>query len=215
MPVLERHADRTGVKPMYAFNITDDIGRLEANHDLVVEAGGTCVMACVNMIGLAGLEFLSRHSTRADPRPPRDARRIRPIGSGRHRVPRVAAARPALRVPITSTRMGSATSSTKATQRCSTRSPRCGHPSSGSRPPCRCSRRANGAARARDLRGRRHDRSAGPRRRRHPRPPGSARPRGSTSMRAAWESAENGGTADDALAASPALRRAAEVFGRA
>lgn len=62
MPVLERHADRTGVKPMYAFNITDDIGRLEANHDLVVEAGGTCVMACVNLIGLAGVEFLRRHS---------------------------------------------------------------------------------------------------------------------------------------------------------
>ncbi len=62
MPVLERHADRTGVKPMYAFNITDDIGRLEANHDLVVAHGGTCVMACINMVGLAGLEFLSGHA---------------------------------------------------------------------------------------------------------------------------------------------------------
>ncbi|QKJ20646.1 RuBisCO large subunit C-terminal-like domain-containing protein [Microbacterium hominis] len=62
MPVLERHADRTGVKPMYAFNITDDIGRLEANHDLVVAAGGTCVMACINMVGLAGLEFLRGHA---------------------------------------------------------------------------------------------------------------------------------------------------------
>ena len=29
MPVLQRHADRTGVMPMYAFNITDDIGRLK------------------------------------------------------------------------------------------------------------------------------------------------------------------------------------------
>ncbi|WP_460573899.1 RuBisCO large subunit C-terminal-like domain-containing protein [Humibacter soli] len=63
MPVLERHADRTGVKPMYAFNITDDIGRLEANHDLVVNAGGTCVMACVNLIGLAGLEYLRGFSS--------------------------------------------------------------------------------------------------------------------------------------------------------
>ena len=63
MPVLERYADRTGRKPIYAFNITDDIGRLEANHDLVVSAGGTCVMACVNLIGLAGLEFLRRHSS--------------------------------------------------------------------------------------------------------------------------------------------------------
>lgn len=62
MPVLERHADRTGKKPMYAFNITDDIDRLEANHDLVVEAGGTCVMVCVNMVGLAGLDYLRRRS---------------------------------------------------------------------------------------------------------------------------------------------------------
>jgi ribulose-bisphosphate carboxylase large chain len=63
MPVLERHADRTGVKPMYAFNITDDIDRLERNHDLVVEAGGTCVMACVNLLGLAGVEYLRRRAT--------------------------------------------------------------------------------------------------------------------------------------------------------
>lgn len=62
MPVLHRHADRTGVMPMYAFNITDDIGRLEANHDLVVAAGGTAVMACVNLIGFAGVEFLHRHA---------------------------------------------------------------------------------------------------------------------------------------------------------
>lgn len=62
MPVLKRHADRTGVMPMYAFNITDDIGRLEANHDLVVAAGGTAVMACVNLVGLSGLEFLNRHT---------------------------------------------------------------------------------------------------------------------------------------------------------
>ncbi|WES63140.1 RuBisCO large subunit C-terminal-like domain-containing protein [Microbacter sp. GSS18] len=62
MPVLERHADRTGVKPMYAFNITDDIDRLEANHDMVVAAGGTCVMVCINMVGLAGLDYLSRRS---------------------------------------------------------------------------------------------------------------------------------------------------------
>lgn len=62
MPVLERYADRTGRKPMYAFNITDDIGRLKANHDLVVRHGGTCVMACINMVGLAGLEFLRGHA---------------------------------------------------------------------------------------------------------------------------------------------------------
>lgn len=62
MPVLQRHADRTGTMPMYAFNITDDLDRLEANHDLVVDNGGTAVMACINMVGLSGLEFLRRHA---------------------------------------------------------------------------------------------------------------------------------------------------------
>lgn len=62
MPVLERHADRTGVKPMYAFNITDDLDRLEANHDLVLAAGGTCIMVCVNLVGLPGLEYIRRRS---------------------------------------------------------------------------------------------------------------------------------------------------------
>lgn len=62
MPVLHRHADRTGTMPMYAFNITDDIDRLERNHDLVLAAGGTCVMACINMVGLSGLEFLRNHA---------------------------------------------------------------------------------------------------------------------------------------------------------
>ncbi|MFI5696365.1 RuBisCO large subunit C-terminal-like domain-containing protein [Kribbella sp. NPDC051586] len=59
---LKEVADRNGRMPMYAFNITDDIDRLEANHDAVLAAGGTCVMVCVNMVGLAGLEYLSRRT---------------------------------------------------------------------------------------------------------------------------------------------------------
>lgn len=58
MAAIERAADRTGRKLMYAFNITDDIDRLRANHDLVVEAGGTCVMVCINAISLAGVAHL-------------------------------------------------------------------------------------------------------------------------------------------------------------
>lgn len=59
---LKKVADRNGRMPMYAFNITDDLDRLEANHDAVLAAGGTCVMVCVNMVGLAGLEYLSRRT---------------------------------------------------------------------------------------------------------------------------------------------------------
>lgn len=62
MPVLKAHADRTGRMPMYAFNITDDLDRMLANHDLVADAGGNCVMACINMVGLAGIDWLRRHS---------------------------------------------------------------------------------------------------------------------------------------------------------
>ena len=58
MDVLKRTADRTGRMPMYAFNITDDISRLGRNHDLVLGAGGTCVMVCVNTVGLAGVQYL-------------------------------------------------------------------------------------------------------------------------------------------------------------
>ena len=59
---LKRSADRTGRTPMYAFNITDDIARLAANHDLVRDAGGRCVMVCVTTLGLPGLQYLREHS---------------------------------------------------------------------------------------------------------------------------------------------------------
>lgn len=62
MDALHRAADRNGRMPMYAFNITDDIDRLGPNHDLVRAAGGTCVMVCVNTVGLAGLQYLRARS---------------------------------------------------------------------------------------------------------------------------------------------------------
>ena len=55
---LDKVAARTARRPMYAFNITDDLDRMAANHDLVRAAGGTCVMVCVNLVGLAGLAWL-------------------------------------------------------------------------------------------------------------------------------------------------------------
>ncbi|MBO0801885.1 MAG: ribulose-bisphosphate carboxylase large subunit family protein [Nocardiopsaceae bacterium] len=62
MEEIDRAADRTGKKVMYAFNITDDIDRLAANHDLVRTAGGDCVMVCVNVVGLAGVAYLRERS---------------------------------------------------------------------------------------------------------------------------------------------------------
>lgn len=62
MEEIERVADKTGRKVMYAFNITGDIDELRRNHDLVLSAGGTCVMVSIQSIGLAGLAKLNRYS---------------------------------------------------------------------------------------------------------------------------------------------------------
>ncbi|WP_116061733.1 ribulose-bisphosphate carboxylase large subunit family protein [Cohnella phaseoli] len=62
MEAVERAADVTGRKLMYAFNITGDIDELKANHDLVVRSGGTCVMVSILSVGLAGLAYLNSFS---------------------------------------------------------------------------------------------------------------------------------------------------------
>lgn len=62
MEVIERHADRLGRKPMFAFNLTGETDEMRRRHDLALEAGATCIMASLNSIGLSGLLHLSRHS---------------------------------------------------------------------------------------------------------------------------------------------------------
>lgn len=62
MRVIEEHANRTGRKPMYAFNITGDLDEMRQRHDLVRDHGGTCIMASVNWIGVSSLAALRRHS---------------------------------------------------------------------------------------------------------------------------------------------------------
>ena len=62
MGVINDFADRTGRKPMYAFNLTGTIDEMRARHDQVLAAGGTCVMASMNWIGMAGLAALRAHS---------------------------------------------------------------------------------------------------------------------------------------------------------
>lgn len=62
MRVLDAHAEATGKRVMYAFNITGDPESMLRRHDLVLAAGGTCVMVNLLAVGLAGLEFLRRHA---------------------------------------------------------------------------------------------------------------------------------------------------------
>ncbi len=60
MDVIERHADRTGRKVMYAVNITGEIDEMKRRHDIVAASGGTCVMVSLNSVGLTGLTALRR-----------------------------------------------------------------------------------------------------------------------------------------------------------
>lgn len=65
MKVINCHADKTGRKPMYAFNITGEIDDMLRRHDQVVAAGGTCVMVSMNSIGLPALVALRRQAQAA------------------------------------------------------------------------------------------------------------------------------------------------------
>jgi ribulose-bisphosphate carboxylase large chain len=69
MAVINAHAERTGRKVMYAFNLTGEVDEMRARHDLVADLGGTCVMASLNSVGVTGLLALRRHcQTMAGPR---------------------------------------------------------------------------------------------------------------------------------------------------
>ncbi|MFN0040554.1 MAG: RuBisCO large subunit C-terminal-like domain-containing protein, partial [Burkholderiales bacterium] len=61
MEEINRIADKSGKKAMYAFNITGDIDDMLRGHDLVRQHGGTCVMVNVNCVGLAAVAHLRRH----------------------------------------------------------------------------------------------------------------------------------------------------------
>ena len=61
MREIERVADATGRKAMYAFNITGDVDHMLQAHDLVKKHGGTCVMININNVGFAALAHVRRH----------------------------------------------------------------------------------------------------------------------------------------------------------
>jgi len=62
MRVVNDAADRQGRKVMVAFNITGEIDQMQRRHDWVLQHGGTCVMVCVNSVGLSGMTAIRRHS---------------------------------------------------------------------------------------------------------------------------------------------------------
>ena len=62
MRVINAHADHTGKKVMFAFNLTGDLYGMRRCHDFLLARGGTCVMASLNSVGLAGMIELARFS---------------------------------------------------------------------------------------------------------------------------------------------------------
>ncbi len=58
MRVINAHAERTGKKVMFAFNLSDEIDAMQRHYDTVVAAGGTAAMISVNAVGLAGTKKL-------------------------------------------------------------------------------------------------------------------------------------------------------------
>jgi ribulose-bisphosphate carboxylase large chain len=62
MAVLNDHADKTGKKVMYAFNITGEIDEMKRNADHVAAHGGTCLMVSLHSVGVAGMSAIRRHA---------------------------------------------------------------------------------------------------------------------------------------------------------
>ncbi|MFN0087352.1 MAG: ribulose-bisphosphate carboxylase large subunit family protein [Blastocatellia bacterium] len=60
--VINEYAERTGKKPMYAVNITDEIDEMLRHHDEVADGGGTCVMVSLNHAGAPAVAHLRRHA---------------------------------------------------------------------------------------------------------------------------------------------------------
>jgi ribulose-bisphosphate carboxylase large chain len=59
MDVVNRHADRTGRKAMFAFNISDDLDAMQAHYDHIVKRSGTCAMLSLNHVGLAATKKIA------------------------------------------------------------------------------------------------------------------------------------------------------------
>ena len=62
MGVINDHAERTGKRVMYAFNITDEIDQMRRNLDLLSEYQATCAMVCMSSVGITGLRAVRNHS---------------------------------------------------------------------------------------------------------------------------------------------------------
>ncbi len=63
MDVIDHYAQRTGKKPMYAFNLSGDLDEMLHRHDFLVEKGATCCMVNINPVGISAVEYFCSYST--------------------------------------------------------------------------------------------------------------------------------------------------------
>ncbi|GAB3913960.1 ribulose-bisphosphate carboxylase large subunit family protein [Mucilaginibacter boryungensis] len=54
MRVINTHADKTGKKVMYAFNLSGEVDDMLRRYEYLVKAGATCAMVSINSVGLSG-----------------------------------------------------------------------------------------------------------------------------------------------------------------
>ena len=62
MDVIEDYAQKTGKKPMYAFNLSGDMDDMLQRHDYLVQMGATCAMVNLNAVGISAVEYFTSYS---------------------------------------------------------------------------------------------------------------------------------------------------------
>ena len=55
MRVINDHAQRTGKRVLYAFNVTDTLDAMKRHYETILEAGGACAMISLNSVGLVAV----------------------------------------------------------------------------------------------------------------------------------------------------------------
>ena len=56
LKVINKLADASGKKIMYAFNISGDVDEMMRRYEAIVNAGGTCAMISLNSVGISGVK---------------------------------------------------------------------------------------------------------------------------------------------------------------
>ena len=56
MNVINAHADKTGKKIMFAFNISGEMDEMLKRYEKIIKSGGNCAMISINSVGLAAIK---------------------------------------------------------------------------------------------------------------------------------------------------------------